>query len=197
MKIETLEWLLLIPTLAGLIRGWTRGLIREIIGLLSIIIALLGTMVFHEAAVTLLFEYTSESGAFMDILAYVLVFFVIMIILNLIGKALTKLLDSAQLGQLNRALGSVFSALKWTIVLALGIQLVFALNQRFEWFDSQAVKEHYALLSVYQSLGEWLTAGLIEWWNSGLAEDHFKTAAIPGNVFPSRYSSIAPPPVDT
>jgi membrane protein required for colicin V production len=193
----SVEWLLFVPLIYGLVKGWMRGFVREVIGLVSLLLALAAAFLFHDSAYHLIEEQTQESGQIIHVVTYVSVFLLVMIGLNWLGKLLTKVIESAQLGTINRLLGALFSSLKWAIVLAILIQFSFLLNQRFNWFDSSKTTSEYIVLHRFQMAGEWLTQGLNEWWEKERPKDQFKTASIPGSDFPSRYSSMAPPPVET
>ncbi len=48
-------------------------------------------------------------------------------------------------------------------------------------FERQEVKEHFPIIQN----------------SSFIINNYYLSAAIPGSSFPSKYSSIAPPPVDT
>jgi membrane protein required for colicin V production len=158
------EWLLFLPLLYGLVRGWMRGLIREVIGLIALVVALAASLLFHEQLYLLFRQYTSEEGALVHVAAYVTIFLGVLIVLNLIGKMLTRLVESAQLGTINRLLGALFSGLKWAIICALLVQIAFVINERFEWFDANKALGNYPLLHFFQNAGEWLTQGLSGFW---------------------------------
>lgn len=158
------EWLLLLPLLYGLVRGWMRGFIREIIGLIALVVALGASLLFHEQLVQLFRQYTSEEGALVNIAAYITIFLGVLIALNLVGKMLTNLVESVQLGTLNRLLGALFSALKWAIICALLVQIAFVINERFQWFDEDNVLGQHPLLRFLQNAGEGLTQGFSKLW---------------------------------
>ena len=73
--------------------------------------------------------------------AYALLFLAIAIVLNIIGRLLSKLLRAIQLGFINRLLGGIFGTLKW---LAVVLVVVFCLNMLDSYFhfleDSEVVK---------------------------------------------------------
>lgn len=51
--------------------------------------------------------------------AFITTFLIIVIIVNIIGKLLTKIADFAFLGLLNKFLGGVFSVIKYTVLLSV------------------------------------------------------------------------------
>ena len=67
------------------------------------------------------------------------------------------MIESAQLGTLNRLAGRSFRLHQMVDpVHQVLVQVVFLLNQRFDWFDSREVLEKYPVLAFFQSSGEWL-----------------------------------------
>lgn len=174
----SIEYLLFLPIVYGLVKGWKKGLIREVIALVSLVLGLVGAQLLHSPVYNFLVEKTDESGAMIHIAAYTLVFLSIMIALNWTGKLLTSLIETAQLGTVNKFLGSVFSAIKWLIVTAILVELVFIANDRFEWFNPSSVLREYAILAQLEEAGRWLTQGISEWWEGGVseAEDQLRTA---------------------
>ena len=152
----SLDLLLLIPALLGLWRGWRRGFVREVAALLSLVVSLFLSYRLQEAVYAFIAERFDERGAFVHALSFILVFLASMIALNALARLLTKLLESAQLGTLNRLLGGLFSCVKWLILTLVLVQVTFLLNQRFGWFDSLEILEKYPVLAFFQNFGEWL-----------------------------------------
>ena len=151
-----LDMLLLIPAFLGLLRGWRRGFIREVAALLSLVISLFLSYRLQETVYAFLYERFDEKGAFVHALSFILVFVASMIALNALARLLTKLIESAQLGTLNRLAGGLFGCIKWLILTLVLVQVVFLLDQRFDWFDSREILEKYPVLTFFQSSGEWL-----------------------------------------
>jgi membrane protein required for colicin V production len=174
----SIEYLLFLPFVYGLVKGWSKGLIREVIALGSLVLALIGAHIFHKPVYDLLVDKTDETGTLIHIAAYALVFFGIMIALNWTGKLLTKLIETAQLGTANKFLGAVFSSIKWLIITALVVELVFIANARFEWFDSRSALKEYAILAQIEEAGRWMTQGISTWWENAAEEgvSQLKTA---------------------
>jgi membrane protein required for colicin V production len=166
----SIEYLLFLPFVYGLVKGWRKGFIREVIALASLVLSLVGAHILHKPVYEFLVDKTDETGTIIHIAAYALVFFGIMIALNWVGKLLTKLIETAQLGTVNKFLGAVFSSIKWLIITALLVELVFIANSRFEWFDSSIVLKEYSILAQLEEAGRWMTQGISTWWENGAAE---------------------------
>ena len=150
-----IDYILLAPLLFGLYKGWTVGLIRELIALISILIALFISYTYRDPLFHWLAERTGEDGKGMSILSYALLFISSLIILNLIARLLTKVTHSAQLETLNRLGGALFSAGKWLIVLSLLTHVFFYVNNQFHWVDTALIKDSF-MLPILNSMGAFL-----------------------------------------
>ena len=103
--------------LFGLIRGLNKGLFVEVASLLALIIGVYGAIHFSHFATEFLESRVEWDEKYINIVAFAVTFVIIVLIIALAGKALTKLADFAALGILNKLLGGVFGALKIGLIL--------------------------------------------------------------------------------
>ncbi len=150
-----IDYILLAPLLFGLYKGWTAGLIRELIGFISIVIALFISHKYREVLAQWLVERTGEEGSGMAVLSYALLFITTLIFLNLTGRLLTKVTHGAQLETVNRLGGALFSAGKWFIVLCLLARLFFYVNDEFHWVASVEIEDSF-MLPLLNKVGAFL-----------------------------------------
>jgi len=150
-----IDYFLFAPLLFGLYKGWTAGLIRELIGFISIVIALIISHSFREPLLNWLVERTGEDSSGMGVLSYSLLFIGTLIVLNLLARLLTKVTHGAQLETLNRLGGALFSASKWLIILCLLTRLFFYINDQFHWVESALIEDSF-MLPFLNQLGAFL-----------------------------------------
>ena len=101
-------------------KGFKRGLVLELSGLLALFLALFIAYNFYDiVSDDYLSTYVDWSNELLDLSSFILVFVGVAIIINLIGRLVTKLLDIAALSLFNRLLGGLFGLLK------LGLFLLF------------------------------------------------------------------------
>ena len=89
------------------------------------------------------------------IVSFVLLLLVALVILILLAKLLTKVIEMATLGWLNRALGLILSIFVTALVLGLLITVFDSLNEKFEIVkDSKLIAESvmYSLLRDFTSV---------------------------------------------
>ena len=136
-----LDILLLLPLLIELVRGLMRGLITEVIVIVAIILGIVGARLWATKFSAWLLLQFAWPEAVCHVVAYALLFLAIAIVLNIIGRLLSKLLRAIQLGFINRLLGGVFGTLKWFAVVLVVVFCVNMLDSYFHFLeDSEVVK---------------------------------------------------------
>jgi membrane protein required for colicin V production len=117
--------------------GVIRGLTREVIALASWAIAFLVASVYGGAAAPLLARQIPDES-WRVLAAFVAVFFVVLIVMNVIALLTSRLVKSAGLGVEDRLLGSVFGLARGLLVV-LGLVLLAgltALPRQTVWKDA-------------------------------------------------------------
>lgn len=125
----------------GLYKGLKNGLFVEVASLVALIAGLYGAIHFSYIAGDYLAEKFDWSEQYLKIAAFLITFFVIIIVVNLAGKFLTKIADFAMLGLLNKVAGGLFGMLKVAIIL--GALLIFfeRLTSSFDIINEETKQE--------------------------------------------------------
>ena len=76
---------------------------------------------------------------YINITAFALTFIVIVIVISLSGKALTKLANFAALGILNRVLGAVFGVSKFGLILSVLLLVFHHINKGMNFIDKESL----------------------------------------------------------
>ena len=106
-------------------KGFRKGLIIEVVTLLAFAVGIYGAMHFSEFTAEHLQDFVEINPKYLNTVAFVLTFILFVKVVNLIGKALTKLLDAMELGFLNKLFGFVFGVAKGVLLCSI---LVMVLN---------------------------------------------------------------------
>jgi len=131
-----LDIVILLPLLIGLVRGIMRGLITEIIAILAVVFGFVGAKLWGKVfSAWLMTQFTWPQGV-CDAVAYALLFLGIAIVLNILGRLLSKLLKAINLGWINRALGATFGILKWGVIVLAVVFCVNKLDKQFHFIQS-------------------------------------------------------------
>ncbi|MBT8185490.1 MAG: CvpA family protein [Eudoraea sp.] len=107
----------------GLYRGLKNGLFVEIASIIALIAGLFGAIHFSYIAGNYLAANMDWNERFINLTAFILTFIIIVLVVHLAGKFLTKIADFAMLGLLNKIAGGLFGALKVAVIL--GALLIF------------------------------------------------------------------------
>ncbi|WP_375325753.1 CvpA family protein [Flagellimonas sp. GZD32] len=107
----------------GLYKGLRNGLFVELATLIALIAGLYGAIHFSYITGEYLSDRLDWNEQYIQIAAFLITFFAIIIVVNLAGKFLTKIADFAMLGLLNKIAGGIFGLLKVAVIL--GALLIF------------------------------------------------------------------------
>lgn len=121
--------------LFGLVRGFMKGLFVEVASLVALVAGVYGAIHFSNFAAEFLQGRFDWSEKTINITAFAITFVVIILVISLAGKALTKIADFAALGILNKLLGGVFGALKIGLILSVLLIVFDKMNKTIPFVD--------------------------------------------------------------
>ena len=127
--------------LFGLIRGAMKGLFVEIASLVALLLGVYGAIHFSGFAAEFLESKVDWNEKTINIVAFAITFVIIVLVISLAGKALTKLADFAALGILNKLLGGVFGALKIGLILSVLLIVFNKLNNTLPFMEKEALED--------------------------------------------------------
>lgn len=99
-----------------------KGLIGELASLISIVAGALLAYYFADEVFVYLSNYIDEPSTGTKLLSYALIFITVVIVVYLIGRALTSMVKFLALGLVNRLLGGLFGMAKILIILLIVVQ---------------------------------------------------------------------------
>ena len=106
-------------------KGARKGLILEIVSLLAFGIGIYGAMRFSDFTATTLADYIEINPKYLNTTAFILTFIILVILVNLIGKLVSKMMRDMNLGTVNKIGGFVFGSAKGILLCSL---LLMVLN---------------------------------------------------------------------
>ncbi len=117
MGVGAIDVLIILILVGFGIRGYLKGFVFEVIGVLGIVLSVLFTFALYPILLPLVnsFGFTEEVGT---IVTYFIGFFFMYLGIILFGHALHKLLTLIHLGWLNRLSGFFIGALKSAIIVS-------------------------------------------------------------------------------
>ena len=139
--MNTLDIIILLLFIPGIIRGITKGFLEQVITLVGIVLSVYSSYHFSSYACDFIQKYITVSETVLHILGFVVTLVVVLIAVILLAKLITKVVEMATLGWLNKALGFLFSILTTALVLGLLVILFDTVNVKFELVKSNILQD--------------------------------------------------------
>lgn len=139
--MNILDIVLLVCLIPAVIQGLRKGFIAQVVAIISLVLGGWLAYRFSSAVTEWLGQWISASGPVLNIIAFILIFAIVVTLLFLLGKILEASIKIILLGWLNKLLGLVFSLFKYVLVIGLLIILFDSINGKFglvsdEFLDS-------------------------------------------------------------
>ena len=106
-------------------KGLKKGLIYEVVSLAAFAIGIWGAMHFSDFTAARLTEFIEINPKYINTVAFILTFILLVIFVNLIGKLVAKLIRTLNLGFINKIGGFLFGVAKGILLCSL---LLMVLN---------------------------------------------------------------------
>ena len=134
--MNILDIILAVILLFGIVRGFMNGFFVEVTSLVALALGVYGAIHFSYFAGDFLKDKVDWQEKTIQIVAFAITFVIIVLLISLTGKLLTKIADVAALGILNKVAGAAFGAAKLALILSI-ILIVFSKLNRTLPFVSQ------------------------------------------------------------
>lgn len=135
--MNTFDIILAALLIFGFIRGLLKGLFVEVASLIALFAGVYGAIHFSFFVGDFLVNYVSWEERYITITSYAITFAIIVLVIALLGKVLTKIADFAALGMLNKILGGVFGALKIGLILSIVLLVFSKLNDTIPFISEE------------------------------------------------------------
>lgn len=130
--MNILDIVLLVCLIPAVIQGLRKGFIAQVVAIISLVLGGWLAYRFTSVVTEWLGQWISASGPALDIVAFILIFAIVVTILFLLGKILEASIKIILLGWLNRLLGLVFALFKYVLIIGLLVILFDSVNSRFD-----------------------------------------------------------------
>lgn len=139
--MNTVDIILSLVLLYGLVRGFFRGLLTELASLIGIVAGIYGAIHFSHFIGNFLSSQVDWKVQYINLISFAITFVLIVVLVSLAGKMLTKVAGFAALGVVNKLLGGVFGLIKSAFVASVIIMFFKATNERIEIVEDQTLEE--------------------------------------------------------
>ena len=129
--MATLDIILLLCFLPGIIRGLSKGFLEQALALVGVVLSVWAAFKFSSLVCTWLKPYLDVSETVLNVISFALILVAITLGVFLLAKFLTKIVELAMLGWLDKTLGLVFALAVNALVVGVFIILFDTLNTKF------------------------------------------------------------------
>lgn len=106
------------------VKGFRKGLIIEVVTLLAFAVGIYGAMHFSDFTAEHLKEFMEINPKYLNTTAFVLTFILLVILVNIIGRMGTKLIQAMNLGFFNKLGGAVFGMAKGVLLCSIMVMVL-------------------------------------------------------------------------
>lgn len=146
----------------GFIRGYTKGLIMELSSIIALILGIYGSIKFSDFTYSFflknfpkLIESIDEN--YLKMASFVFTFLLIIVLISIIGKLITKLVKMIFLGFINKIMGGIFGSFKFALLLSLCLVFSESLNTSLNLFDTSILDSSFFYEPI-KEVGDKLTS---------------------------------------
>ena len=139
--MNTFDIIIAALLLFGFVRGLMKGLFVEVASLVALVAGVYGAIHFSYFIGDWLKDSVDWDEKYISLAAFAGTFVVIIVVIALMGKILTKIADFASLGILNKILGGVFGALKIGLILSVIFIFFGKMNDTIPFVSQESLNE--------------------------------------------------------
>lgn len=139
--MNTVDIVLALILLYGLVRGFFRGLLAEIASLVGIVAGIYGAIHFSYILSDFFSNNMNWDSEYVNLIAFAITFVLIVFLISLAGKILTKIAGFAALGIVNKLLGGAFGLLKMAFITSVIIMFFAATNEEINLVSQENLEE--------------------------------------------------------
>ncbi len=127
--------------LYGLVRGFFRGFFAELASLIGFVLGIYIAVYFSHYLGDYLVERVSWNMRFVNLASFAITFIMVVFLISLAGKFLTKVASFAALGVLNKLIGASFGFIKVAFVVSVVIMFFGSTNENIKVVEQDTLDE--------------------------------------------------------
>ena len=159
--MNTIDIIFGIILILGAIQGFRKGLFVELASLVGLVAGIYGAIHFSYYVGDWLVEKTSWSEQIIKLSAFAITFIIIVLVVSLAGKLLTKVANFAMLGIVNKLVGAAFAVLKFAFLLSVVLMFIDAADRQISIIGDDK-KDESILYPIVQPLAPALLPSILK-----------------------------------
>ena len=126
--------------LYGLVRGFFRGFFAELASLIGFVLGIYIAVYFSHYISDYLVEKVSWNMRFVNLASFAITFIIVVFLISLAGKFLTKVAGFAALGIINKLIGAGFGLVKVAFVASVVIMFFASTNENIDLVKKETLE---------------------------------------------------------
>jgi membrane protein required for colicin V production len=126
--LSILDIIIIVVLLLGAYSGYKKGLILEVISIVAFVLAIVGGFKLLHVGMEYIAKVYEGFGNLLPFVAFLVLFVLIIVVVNLIGTILKRIIDWTPLGIFDNVAGSLIGIVKSVLILSILIWLISGLN---------------------------------------------------------------------
>lgn len=139
--MNTLDIIILICFLPGIIRGLSKGFLEQAVSLVGMVLSVWCAFKLRGVVCEAIAPHLEMSETLLNVVAFALILIGVSVLALIVAKLFTKLVELMMLGWINRLLGALTSCLVTLVVLGVVIVLFDTVNVKFGLVNSPLLSE--------------------------------------------------------
>lgn len=140
--MNIVDIIIIVILIFAAVRGFITGLFSSVASLVAIIAGVFCAIHYsHYVEAEFQDSVLEWSSNTYKIASFAITFLVVILTVLFLGKLLTKLADISSLGLLNKILGGIFGALKWSLILSVIFLLFDKFNKTIPFVEKETLEE--------------------------------------------------------
>lgn len=145
----------------GFWKGLLNGLFVELASLIALVAGIYAAIFFSNFAGAWLRERFEWDEIFITIVSFIATFVIIILVIRYIGKLVTKVIDTAKLGTINKFAGAAFGLLKMAFITSVILMFAGVATGEYSIISTEA-KNESLIYGVIEPLAPAFLPQLIE-----------------------------------
>ena len=133
--------IILLPLIYGAYKGFSAGLIIEISTLFALVLGVFLSLEYASVTERLLANFVNIPESYSYYTAFAITFILVVVIIHLLGKLLTHLINIVSLGLFNKLFGIVLGTMKAAIIVGAILFTIDALDSKFNFIPKETKSE--------------------------------------------------------
>ncbi|WP_019037124.1 CvpA family protein [Psychroflexus tropicus] len=149
--MNVLDIVLGVFLLIGFLRGFQKGFIIELSGILALLLGIYAGLSYGYLAEHYIEGWTDWSASTVEILGFFAMFVLVLILVSILAKLLTTIINSIALGLINKIFGAIFGVIKTALFLIILLLLFEYVNTNGR-FIAETKLEDSVIVSILREL---------------------------------------------